>query len=144
MISENRSSSERGSKTMITIVTPTYNRAYILPEAFQSLRTQTSFDFEWIIVDDGSSDNTEEVVKEWLSQDLPFSMRYYKQENGGKHRAVNRGVMMAEYEGKVYIAAPIKEGKPFPPLPIFYFGQRGQINGSNYLLFTLVNGRLQI
>ncbi len=83
---------------MITILTPTYNRAYILPEAFQSLRTQTNFDFEWIIVDDGSVDNTEEIVKEWLTEELPFSLRYYKQENGGKHRAVNRGVLLAEYE----------------------------------------------
>lgn len=83
---------------MITIVTPTYNRGYILDKAFQSLCTQTSFAFEWIIVDDGSADNTEEIVKGWLAEELPFSLRYYKQENGGKHRAVNRGVMMAEYD----------------------------------------------
>lgn len=78
----------------------------------------------------------------WKVCDAPETL-FEDMEAGLALRGIE-GVMMAEYEGKVYIAAPIKEGKPFPPLPIFYFGQRGQINGSNYLLFTLVNGRLQI
>ncbi len=82
---------------MITILTPTYNRAYILHEAFKSLCKQSSFDFEWIIVDDGSTDNTEEIVREWINADLPFKITYRKQENGGKHRAVNVGVKLAQY-----------------------------------------------
>ncbi|MDR1485192.1 MAG: glycosyltransferase family 2 protein [Planctomycetaceae bacterium] len=49
---------------MIAILTPTYNRAYILDDAYQSLLRQTDFDFEWIIIDDGSSDNTKELS--WL------------------------------------------------------------------------------
>ncbi len=83
---------------MITIMTPTYNRGYILPNAYKSLKAQTSFEFEWIIVDDGSIDNTEEMVKTWLSEENLFNIIYIKQQNGGKHRAVNRGVLLASYD----------------------------------------------
>lgn len=81
---------------MITILTPTYNRAYILTEAFRSLCMQTSFDFEWIIVDDGSTDNTESMVNAWLTESMPFNIKYFKQLNGGKHRAINKGVSLAK------------------------------------------------
>lgn len=83
---------------MITIMTPTYNRAYLLPEVYESLKKQTCFDFEWIIVDDGSSDDTESLVGSWLKEESPFAIVYEKQPNGGKHRAVNRGVGMAKYD----------------------------------------------
>lgn len=83
---------------MITIMTPTYNRAYILNEAYESLKKQTSFEFEWIIVDDGSSDNTEELVNGWINNEGNFTIVYEKQPNGGKHRAVNRGVSLARYD----------------------------------------------
>lgn len=83
---------------MITVITPTYNRAYILHEAFKSLCMQSSYEFEWIIIDDGSTDNTEDIVARWMNEDLPFKLTYCKQENGGKHRAVNAGVKMAKYD----------------------------------------------
>ena len=83
---------------MITILTPTYNRAYILNNAYESLCRQTQFDFEWIIVDDGSTDNTEELVAGWISTCEKFNIKYYKQKNGGKHRAVNFGVNQATTE----------------------------------------------
>mgnify|MGYP003608468867 CR=1 FL=1 len=83
---------------MITIMTPTYNRAYILPIAYESLKKQTCFDFEWLIVDDGSNDNTEELVKSWIADNNNFQVAYYKQVNGGKHRAVNKGVSLAKYD----------------------------------------------
>lgn len=78
---------------MITVFTPTYNRAYILPKLYESLKKQSCKDFEWLIVDDGSTDETDDLCQEW-AKDNPF-IRYIKQENGGKHRAINRGVKEA-------------------------------------------------
>lgn len=75
----------------ITIFTPTYNRAYTLPKLYTSLCRQSSMDFEWLIVDDGSTDNTRHLVQAW-QQVAPFAIRYYWQPNGGKMRAHNRGV----------------------------------------------------
>ena len=80
---------------IITVFTPTYNRAHLLPRLFESLVKQSYRDFEWIIVDDGSSDNTEEVINEW---DAEFPIRYYRKENGGKHTAINLGTKLAKGE----------------------------------------------
>ena len=55
-------------KYKITLFTPTYNRAYILDTLYRSVQRQTFRDFEWIIMDDGSSDNTEELVKGWMEE----------------------------------------------------------------------------
>ena len=85
---------------MITVFTPTFNRAYIIDKLYQSLLRQTNKDFEWLVVDDGSTDNTEDYFKEILNKDNPFEIIYVKQENGGKHRAVNRGVQLAR--GKLF------------------------------------------
>lgn len=83
----------------ITVFTPTFNRAYILPKLFDSLRAQTAYEFEWVIVDDGSTDGTEDLVSSFkefqVSGVVPFEIRYFKQENGGKHRAINRGIREA-------------------------------------------------
>ncbi len=80
---------------LITVFTPTYNRVQLLPRLYESLKTQSCQDFEWIIVDDGSTDSTKDVVKEWLWGDR---IRYFRQPNGGKHRAINRGVHEAKGE----------------------------------------------
>ncbi|MGV4438327.1 glycosyltransferase family 2 protein [Ornithobacterium rhinotracheale] len=77
---------------MITILTATYNRANLLPRAFESLVNQSNQDFEWIIVDDGSQDNTREIVENFKSN---FPIRYFKKQNGGKHTAINFGVSKA-------------------------------------------------
>ena len=80
----------------ITIFTPTYNRGYILGKLHESIRAQKNCDFEWIIVDDGSTDNTEKLVKQWKAQDQgSFDIRYFKQTNAGKHVAWNRGLREA-------------------------------------------------
>lgn len=71
----------------LSIVTPTYNRAHLLPDCFESLLKQTDFDFEWIIVDDGSTDDTAAVVSTFET-DL-FPVVYVSKENGGKHTALN-------------------------------------------------------
>ena len=80
---------------MLTIFTPTYNRAYILPKLYESLREQSCHDLEWIIVDDGSTDDTMSLVEGWTRAANPFPIRYHRQPNGGKHRAINRGVELA-------------------------------------------------
>lgn len=82
----------------ITVFTPTFNRAYILENLYRSLQRQTYRDFEWLIVDDGSTDNTQQVVEQWQTEGNSFPIRYYKISNGGKCRAINYGVDLAEGE----------------------------------------------
>lgn len=72
----------------ITVCTPTYNRAGMLERPFESLRKQSFRDFEWLIIDDGSTDNTEKVVEKF-KKIANFTIRYYKKENGGRHTALN-------------------------------------------------------
>ena len=81
----------------LTIFTPTYNRAYTLEKLYKSLQQQSEKDFEWLIVDDGSSDGTKELVDGWLNESQ-FSIRYIFQENAGKPAAHNRGVEEAKGE----------------------------------------------
>lgn len=83
---------------MVTIFTPVYNRAYIIQNLYESLKRQTDQRFEWIIVDDGSTDNLFEMVETWKKETRAFPIRYYYTENGGKHRAINFGVKMASYD----------------------------------------------
>lgn len=80
----------------LTIFTPTYNRAYIIEDLYRSLQRQTCMDFEWLVVDDGSWDNTAELFRRWQQEENLFPIRYYYQENGGKHRAINYGLDLAE------------------------------------------------
>lgn len=82
---------------MITIFTPTYNRAYRLPALYESLQRQTCRDFEWLVVDDGSTDNTPALFEQW-AKEANFTLRYLQQPNGGKHRAINRGAQEAQGE----------------------------------------------
>ena len=82
---------------MITVFTPTYNRAHILVKLYESLLKQTNKNFEWIIVDDGSTDNTEQLFDKWkLENNLEIT--YVKQKNSGKHIAINTGVKLAKGE----------------------------------------------
>ncbi len=82
-------------KDILTIFTPTYNRANLLERVYRSLLAQTVRDFTWLIVDDGSTDDTEETVRAW-QEESPFEIRYIYQENGGKMRAHNTGVRHTE------------------------------------------------
>jgi glycosyltransferase involved in cell wall biosynthesis len=82
---------------LITVFTPTYNRAKLLKRLYDSLCVQTFTDIEWLIVDDGSADNTEEIVNGFIAENK-IDIKYIKQQNGGKHRAINHGVREAKGE----------------------------------------------
>ncbi len=84
-------------KYLATVFTPTYNRARLLKRLYESLKEQSDKDFEWIIVDDGSKDNTEEVVQGFIKE-KSIPIKYLKKENEGKHIAINVGCDMAEGE----------------------------------------------
>ena len=81
----------------ITVFTPTYNRGYLLDKLYESLLKQTNTDFEWLIIDDGSNDNTSNIINKFIDDDK-IRIRYFYQENGGKHRAINKGLDIAEGE----------------------------------------------
>ena len=78
----------------ITVFTTTYNRAYILHNLYHSLLRQETNDFEWLVIDDGSADETAELVAKWIAE-APFLIRYFKTKNGGKPRAINKAVELA-------------------------------------------------
>ena len=73
----------------LTIFTPAYNRAHTLPRAFEALRQQSNKDFIWLIVDDGSTDNTKELVESFKKEDCGFRIEYIYKKNGGMHTAHN-------------------------------------------------------
>ncbi len=73
---------------LLTVFTPTYNRAHTLPRVYESLCRQTCHDFEWLVVDDGSTDNTREIVGRWLSEGK-ITLKYIRKENGGLHTGYN-------------------------------------------------------
>jgi glycosyltransferase involved in cell wall biosynthesis len=80
-----------------TVFTPTYNRGHTLSRVYQSLRSQTFRDFEWLVIDDGSTDDTPRLLSVWQAK-ADFPIRYLRQENQGKHVAFNRGVEQARGE----------------------------------------------
>ncbi len=82
----------------ITVFTPTYNRAYIIETLYRSIQRQTCRNFEWLVVDDGSADDTESLFRAWQQEGNDFPIRYVKQENGGKCRAINTGLELARGE----------------------------------------------
>ena len=75
-------------KATLTIFTPAYNRAYTLHKCYESLKKQTNKDFEWLIIDDGSTDNTRELVQSWIEENL-IPIKYHYQKNQGMHGAHN-------------------------------------------------------
>ena len=75
--------------TALTVFTPAYNRAHTLGRTYASLCAQTCKDFIWLIVDDGSQDETAELVQSWQKRDNGFVIEYIRKENGGMHTAHN-------------------------------------------------------
>lgn len=77
----------------LTIFTPTYNRKNLLARVYSSLQKQEIYDYEWLIIDDGSTDGTEEIINSFMNDNFP--VRYYRKQNGGKHTAHNLAVKLA-------------------------------------------------
>lgn len=82
----------------LTVFTLTYNRAYCLYQCYESLKRQTCHDFEWLIVDDGSTDNTYDLVKKWKTECTKFKIKYLYKENGGMHTGYNVAYSVIETE----------------------------------------------
>lgn len=83
---------------LLTVFTPAYNRAHTLPRTYESLCRQNCKDFIWLIIDDGSTDNTAELVKSWMEQDNGFEIQYIYKENGGLHTGYNKAIELLETE----------------------------------------------
>ena len=83
----------------ITVFTPTWNREYTLPKVYDCLKRQTIKNFEWVIVDDGSTDGTQDMIQAWINGGgTEFPIRLITQQNSGKHVAQNRALEIAEGE----------------------------------------------
>lgn len=87
----------------LTVFTPTYNRAYCLYKGYEALCKQTCKDFIWLIIDDGSSDNTKEMIDRWIDNDNGFEIRYIKKRNGGLHTGYNCAIENSNTELMVCI-----------------------------------------
>ena len=85
-------------KTKITIFTPTYNRADLLRRCYESMKRQTNQNFIWLIIDDGSTDNTKDVIQEWELEEKQFCLQYIYKQNGGLHTAYNTAIANIETE----------------------------------------------
>ena len=82
----------------LTIYTPTFNREKLLPRLYESLKSQTSKDFLWLIIDDGSTDGTKELVEGWIAIEKDFEIRYHYKENGGVHTARDTAYRLCDTE----------------------------------------------
>lgn len=85
-------------KPTITVFTPTYNRAYCLHNGYEALCRQTIKDFIWLVVDDGSTDNTKKLIEEWQKKDNGFEIQYLYKENGGLATGYNAAISVLETE----------------------------------------------
>jgi len=86
----------------LTVFTPTFNRAYCLHQLYESLCRQTSNDFEWLIIDDGSTDHTKALVERWIKEDK-VKIHYEYKQNGGMHTGHNKAYELIETELNVCI-----------------------------------------
>jgi len=85
---------------LFTVFTPAYNRAHTIHRVFDSLCAQTLRDFEWLVIDDGSIDDTEQMISQWTDT-AKFDVRYVKQNHAGKHVAHNRALV--EARGRLFV-----------------------------------------
>lgn len=104
-------------KFLFTVFTPTYNRAKTLSRVYDSLKQQTFKNFEWLIVDDGSTDNTQVIVQSYIKDGL-IKIRYIWQPNGHKKTAMNHGVR--EAQGDLFLTWDSDDAAPANALEIFH------------------------
>ncbi len=90
-----------------TVFTPTFNRAASIHRVYESLQSQVFHDFEWLIVDDGSEDDTADLVGNWIKE-ADFPIEYMKQSHAGKHIAWNHALRKAK--GRFFIIADSDDG----------------------------------
>ena len=101
---------------LFTVFMPCYNRAHTIHRVYESLQQQTFLDFEWLVVDDGSTDNTKAIV-EARKKEAPFTIHYVWQENGHKKKAFNHGVRLARDQ----LFLPADSDDAFPPTALERF-----------------------
>lgn len=104
---------------MITIFTPTYNRARTIPRLFESLQKLDNKNFEWLVIDDGSIDNTEELIYQYIEKETSFPIRYLKTSNGGKPRAINLGATLAK--GDIFFIVDSDDWLPADSLDTIWY-----------------------
>lgn len=81
---------------LLTIFTPTFNRGHYLNNIYESLCDQNFYNFEWLIIDDGSTDDTKNIVDNLINKSTNFNIRYVYKENGGKHTAINLAAQISK------------------------------------------------
>lgn len=77
----------------LTVFTPAYNREKLLVRCYESLKRQSNHDFVWMVIDDGSTDNTKQIVEQWIKKETGFEIQYFYKENGGLHTAYNEAIL---------------------------------------------------
>lgn len=97
-INNNKIENDLDSKILFSIITSTYNRGYCISNLYNSLKRQSFNCFEWIVINDGSTDNTFELFSNWLKEDNLFKIRYLEQENKGLIRSLNKAIDLATGE----------------------------------------------
>ncbi len=100
---ENLEQVKERNEIILTIFTPTYNRAHLLTRCYESLQKQSNKNFIWMVIDDGSEDGTGELVKKWIQSEDSFRIHYYYKENGGLHTAYNKAIEHIDTELSVCI-----------------------------------------
>jgi glycosyltransferase involved in cell wall biosynthesis len=90
------------SQPSISVFVPTYNRGKLLERVYESLKAQTCRNFEWVVVDDGSTDDTAKIMQAWIAENA-FPIQYHQKVNGGKHTTINLGAQLAKGEHMVII-----------------------------------------
>lgn len=106
------------SQYTFSVCTPTYNSGKFIHRVFESLVNQTFKDFEWIIIDDGSTDNTEEIVSRYIKSNPELNIKYFFQQNSGKPSAINKGMEMTE--GLLFVCMDADDSFMPNALEVFY------------------------